>query len=113
MAKTLAQVQKQIAQLQKEASSIKARELSGVIGRIKEAVAHYDLTASDIFGGGTRSGGVRKTRRNAKATAGKKAPLPPKYGDGTGNTWSGHGKRPNWFKNALSAGKTAEDMLVK
>ena len=25
----------------------------------------------------------------------------------------GHGKRPNWFKDLLAAGKTAEDLLVK
>ncbi len=112
MAKTLAQVQKQIAQLQKEANSIKARELDGVIGRIKEAVAHYDLSAADIFGGTAGTRGPRKTR-GAKKASGKKAPLPPKYGDGAGNTWSGHGKRPNWFKAGLASGKTAEDMLVK
>jgi DNA-binding protein H-NS len=34
------------------------------------------------------------------------------YADGKGNTWSGRGKRPNWFKEALAAGKTKEQLAA-
>ncbi len=113
MAKSLTQIQKQIARLQQEADSLKSRESKGVIARIKEAVVHYGLTRADIFGGGKAApDGSAKVRRR-KAASGKKAPLPPKYRSESGQTWSGHGKRPNWFKDALSAGKTADDMLVR
>ena len=43
MAKTLSQINAQIAKLQQEAEAIKAKEVAGVIDRIKEALAHYVL----------------------------------------------------------------------
>ena len=71
------------------------------------------MTKADIFGaGGAAAKGVAVKTRGRKAAVRKKAPLPPKFHDGAGNTWSGHGKRPHWFKDGLAAGKTAEDMLV-
>ncbi len=112
MAKSLTQIQKQIARLQQQADGLKSRESKGVIARIKEAVAHYGLTKADIFDAGkaTQDGSMKVRRR--KASSGKKAPLPPKYRNESGQTWSGHGKRPNWFKNALAAGKSTEEMLA-
>lgn len=117
MAKTLNQIQKQIATLQKQAESLKARDLPGVVERIREAVAYYGITAGDVFGaGGSAKKVARKAgakRVGARKTAKRKSPLPPKFHDAAGNTWSGHGKRPNWYKDALASGKTLEDLLVK
>ena len=117
MAKTLNQIQKQIATLQKQAESLKARDLPGVVERIREAVAYYGITAGDVFGAG---GEVKTVARKAGAKRGgprkttkRKAHLPPKFRDEAGNAWSGHGKRPNWYKDALAAGKTQQDLLVK
>jgi DNA-binding protein H-NS len=113
MARTWAQIQKQIAQLQKEAESIKSKELDGVIGRIKEAVEHYGLTTKDIFGAAAGSAPrVARKTRGRKAGA-KKSPLPPKFRDEAGNAWSGHGKRPNWYKAAIAAGKSPEDLMIR
>lgn len=38
----------------------------------------------------------------------------PKYRNpaDTTQTWSGRGKRPNWFRAALSAGKKEKDLLI-
>ncbi|MFG6489867.1 H-NS family nucleoid-associated regulatory protein [Roseateles sp. BYS78W] len=116
MAKSLQTLLKQIAQLQKQADALRSREKADVVDRIKEAIAHYGITADELFGG-TK---VRATRKRAAATAAPKARKPAvkkpggvaKYTDGAGRTWSGVGKRPNWFKDALAAGKTAEDLLV-
>nr|WP_315232909.1 H-NS family nucleoid-associated regulatory protein [uncultured Albidiferax sp.] len=49
----------------------------------------------------------------AKAAAKKKTERVIKYKDEAGNSWTGHGKRPGWFKAALEGGKTAADLLVK
>ncbi len=40
--------------------------------------------------------------------------LPPKYRnpEDPSQTWSGRGKRPAWFKEALAKGKKPEDMLA-
>ncbi len=54
----------------------------------------------DIFGRG-------KTKRTG-------TPVPPKYrnpADPTA-TWSGRGKRPRWFNDALKAGKKEKDLAI-
>jgi len=35
-----------------------------------------------------------------------------KYRDEAGNTWSGHGRRPKWFTDAVAGGKTPEQLLA-
>lgn len=114
MAKSLQTLLKQIEQLQRQAEALRSREKADVVARIKEAIAHYGITEGELFGGPP----ARKPRRRAaapaparKATA-KKAATAAKYTDGNGRTWSGVGKRPNWFKDALAAGKQPEDLLV-
>lgn len=114
MAKTLAQIEKQIQALQREAEAIKASEKSGVVARIKEAVLHYGITAAELglsVGGAT---GTRKARgpyklRKAGKSAEKKSPV-AKYRDDAGHSWSGRGPKPKWFKAALEAGKKLEDL---
>lgn len=50
-----------------------------------------------------------KSSRSGKAVAGAKYCHPS---DLT-LTWSGRGKRPNWLREELSAGKELEDFLIK
>lgn len=119
MAKTYAQIQAQIRKLQHEADALKAKEVAGVVARIQEAITHYGLTARDLFGpagmaarpqAAAKRSKPAKAANTAKAT---KAPAPVKYQDEAGHQWSGIGKRPNWFKAALAAGKTAADLLAQ
>ena len=44
----------------------------------------------------------------------KRAPVAPKYRhpENPALTWSGRGRKPQWFVEALEAGKTAEDMAI-
>jgi len=44
----------------------------------------------------------------------KRAPAPAKYRhpENPALTWSGRGRKPLWFVEALSSGKTAEDMAI-
>jgi len=60
MAKTLGQIQQQIAKLQREAESIRKREISGVIARIRTAIDHYGLTAQDLFGAQAHGNGAAR-----------------------------------------------------
>lgn len=121
--KTLADIDAEIARLQRERDALRATEVKEVVGRIKEAISHYGLTAEDLGLAPKRRGKSAtaavdskpaKTRATKGAKAGaKKPPSPPKYSNGVDKTWSGHGKRPGWFVDAIAAGKTAEDMLIK
>ena len=124
MAKSLEVIQKRIAKLQAEADAIKAKEVVGVIARIREAVAHYGLTAEHIFGlNGTEaargkpantsgSGAVgRKTAGMSSPIKGTKAPI--KYRDSNGNSWSGRGSQPRWLRSAIASGRKIEEFAAK
>jgi len=104
VAKSLSQIQSQIQKLQKEVDAVR----SAAVVRIRKEMAQHGLTAEDLFGE-TRSTFIG----NGRATKGKtKADRPPKYADGSGNTWGGMGKRPTWIREALEAGRTIEEFLV-
>lgn len=113
MSKQLAQIQKQIAKLEQQARALKKKEAQGVIANIKEAIAFYELTSADLgFGGGA----ARKARTSSAPAAkkgGRKASAGRvKYRDEHGNTWTGHGRRPQWFIDALAAGTSPEQMAA-
>lgn len=118
--RSLQQIQKQIAELQREAETIRHREKSGVIDRIREAIAHYALSAEELFGldgakaTRKRAGkGLAKAAKKAKAPAKAKKPVAAKYRDADGNTWSGRGRQPRWLAAALKDGKKLEDFAIK
>lgn len=100
--KSYAQIQKQIEALQRQADGLRAQEVAGVVARIKEAIAHYGLTAEQL-GYGTMPRGVK-----VKAQKIGRAETPP-YSDGLGNSWGGRGPRPQWLKAEIAAGRTLEE----
>ncbi len=106
----------QIAALQAKADALRKKEVSGVVAKIKDAIAHYGLTAADLglSKPARKQASVAKPAKKArKGSAAGKSGRPAKYQDDQGHAWSGIGKRPDWFKAALAAGKTADDLLVK
>ena len=113
---SLQAINAQIAALQAKADVLRKKEVSGVVAKIKDAIAHYGLTAADLGLGKPASKAARVTNTAKKMhqapTAGKSG-RPAKYQSDQGHTWGGMGKRPAWFKEALAAGKTAEDLLIK
>ncbi len=119
MTKTYAQIVKQIEVLKQDAERIRRKEIEGVVGRIREAIAAYGLTAEDLgFNakpkakgkGAAKAAPARKS--GVKAKAGKPAAA-IKFSNGSGGTWGGRGKRPQWLRDALAAGKTLADFAVK
>lgn len=106
MAKSLTQIQSQIEKLQKQVDAVR----SAAIVRIRKEMAQHGLTADDLFGSASST-----SIGNGRATKGKattKADKPPKFADGSGNTWGGMGKRPTWIREALAAGRSLEEFLV-
>ncbi len=118
---SLQAINAQIAVLQAKADAIRKQEVGEVVAKIKEAIAHYGLTAADLglSASGTTAHKTKNTPkagkpgRKPRATTARKPARAAKYTDSQGRTWSGVGKRPDWFKAALAAGKTAEELLVK
>jgi DNA-binding protein H-NS len=97
-------MKKQIEVLQRKAEKLRQQEITGVISRIKVAIAHYDLTAEQL---GYSTSSKRKGVKPGKSSA---AELTARYADGRGNSWSGRGPRPGWLRDALAAGGTLEQL---
>lgn len=119
MATSYLKIAAQIEKLQSKAAELKSKEKAGVIARIKDAIAAYELTAEDLGLAGTK-GRRGKAAPVAKKTRGRKAGVKskskaasaPKFKDDKGNTWSGRGPRPGWFKAALESGATPESLAA-
>jgi DNA-binding protein H-NS len=132
------ELQKQVTDMQAEVERLKREDMAGVIARIKEAIAAYGLTPADLGFGGARAaaktGGKKRGRKPRAAAAGDMAAVKAtratkggkrkgpgrgakkatgvKFRDASGNTWGGVGKRPNWLRAALAAGKTLQEFAV-
>lgn len=109
---TLAAIQKQIAELERQAESIRRSEAAAAAAKAKELIVRFGLTAADL--GLVGKAATASSRKNAKATkAGRQAPTPkpagvPKYQDPkSGKTWTGVGKPPAWI-----AGKKDRDAFL-
>ncbi len=111
---TFASLNAQIAKLQEQAVAQRAKEIGQVVAGIRDAIKHYALTATDLGLGGAKAKASMKVGRTAPKKSGtKRSARPIKFADGQGNTWSGMGKRPDWFKAALAAGKKPQDLLTR
>jgi len=101
---TYSELQKQISALQEKAEKLRIAELESVINDIKSKISEYNITAKDL-GFSTRSKKVKSTEPHT--------PVPPKYKNKKGDTWTGRGRQPIWIKDAIASGKSIESFLIK
>jgi DNA-binding protein H-NS len=92
--KTYSQIRAEIAKLEERAEAARKAEVAGVVGRIKQAIAFYGLSASDLgFVNGKIPNETGRSRAKDRPAVGA-----PKYRDPkTGKTWTGHGRSPAWI----------------
>ena len=87
-----------------QAEQVRKQELSAVIADIKAKMKEYGITAADLGGS---AGAVRKAPK-AKAEARE-----AKYRGPNGETWAGGlGRKPEWVRALLAAGKNIEDYRI-
>ena len=110
MAKTYEQTMRQIESLKAEAEKLRRKEVDGVIGRIRDAVKFYGITAADLGLAPARKSSVETKKR--RKTGAAKSPTVVKYRNEEGGTWGGRGKRPQWLRDALTAGRKLEEFKV-
>ena len=124
--KELERLKAKIAQMQQDAAALEAehaKEVAEVVAKMKVAIEHYGLSAEDLGLAGRAAKGAKAPGKTAAKKARKvavaKLPVAKKpaglikYRDDAGNAWTGHGKRPGWFKAAIDGGKKSEDFRVK
>ncbi|GLQ50199.1 H-NS family nucleoid-associated regulatory protein [Dyella flava] len=78
------------------------------VGKLREKVLAMikaeGYSFDDIFGGAR--GAVTKRRGTGAVAPKYRNPADPEQ------TWSGRGKRPRWFNDALKAGKKEKDLAI-
>lgn len=97
--KTYQAVRAQIAKLEREAEELRRQELKNIIAQVRQAIADYGLTASDLgFAGRGRKAG---SKTGTKVAASQRSAGVAKYRDPkTGQTWTGRGRPPAWIAEA-------------
>ena len=68
----------------------------------EEAAKSYGFALSDLVG----------DKPAKKATGKSKLPAKFRNPENEGDTWTGRGRQPQWFKDALAAGKSPEDLEI-
>jgi DNA-binding protein H-NS len=99
--KTYAQLQLEIATLQKQAEEARKREIAEAIAEVKALMKAKGVSLADLAGGDVAA---NKGRRKP-ATAQFKDPV-------TGSTWSGRGRTPTWLAEAEASGKSRESFRI-
>lgn len=71
----------------------------------REAQSKLEAMAKEMGYSLTDFAGGKKTKAGGAA---------PKYvhPENPGKTWSGRGRQPQWFKDAIAGGKSAEDLAI-
>jgi DNA-binding protein H-NS len=92
-----------IAKAQIRQDELRKEKVAKLREKVHALIKAEGYSFDDIFGGARGT----KTRR-AKTT------VAPKYRNPANpeQTWSGRGKRPRWFNDALKAGKKEKDLAI-
>lgn len=94
-------IQDEIAKLQAEAGQVLKVAREEAIAEVKAKIAEFGLSAKDLglvaAGSPVRQG---------------KGRLPGKYRSVEGKEWSGRGRKPEWIKDALAAGKSLDEFKI-
>jgi DNA-binding protein H-NS len=106
-----------IATLQKQLTEA-GKNKAPAIKKVQALMKKLGVTIADLNGAGgahpssksKKSPGEKKTAlKSTKKSAG---PVPVKYRDETGNTWTGRGKTPRWLVEAEKSGNPRESFKI-
>lgn len=88
--------------LMAQAEQARKSELASVIADIKAKMKQYGLTVADL---GAPAGAKKAVKSKSTAT--------PKYRGPQGELWAGGpGRKPEWVRAVLAAGKSIEDFRI-
>ncbi|MFG5382682.1 H-NS family nucleoid-associated regulatory protein [Yoonia sp. R2-816] len=106
---TRKELEKLRAEIDKTLAVMEKKEMKEALAAAEKAAKAHGFTLADITG---RATSVTKTARKT-AKKPKKAGI-PKYAnpDDKTQTWTGKGRYPDWFRAALAAGKTLEQLKI-
>lgn len=104
--------------LRKQAEAMLSKERPAALAATREAVSIFGFTAAEL--GLSKPNSISKKMGKpamagapaAKKPVKKKVTGAPRFADGSGNSWSGRGPRPSWFKAAIADGMSEDALRV-
>lgn len=99
-------------------NSMSLKELKDLQGQVARAIANFEdrkkKQALAELEEKAREMGFSLAELTGTSAPRKRAPASAKYANpaNKADTWSGRGRKPRWFADALKAGKKPEDMAV-
>mmetsp|Transcript_24008 Transcript_24008/g.44078 ORF Transcript_24008/g.44078 Transcript_24008/m.44078 type:complete len:108 (+) Transcript_24008:8265-8588(+) len=90
------------ADVEKTLANLHKKEKKDALAAVQKAAAEFGFSLDDLT---SKRGPGRPSTKSSAA---------PKYvnPEDASQTWTGKGRQPNWFKSAIAAGKSPEDMEV-
>jgi DNA-binding protein H-NS len=91
-----------IIKAEQQKNKLHRERISDVRKKLTDMAKSEGYTIEELFGSGGRA---------PRKSGGK---VPPKYRNPAdpAQTWTGRGKRPRWFNDALAQGKKESDLLI-
>ena len=100
---TYSELMAQEQALMSQAEQARKNELAAAIADIKAKMKEYGITVADL--GGAAAGAKKAAKSKSKAVA--------KYRGPNGELWAGGpGRKPEWVRAVLAAGKSLEDYRI-
>jgi DNA-binding protein H-NS len=99
-------------------NALSLKELKELQARVTKAVATFEdrrkKEALAELEDRARQMGFNLSEFFGAAPARKRAPAVAKYANpaNPADTWSGRGRKPRWFEEAVKAGKSADDLTI-
>lgn len=105
-----------IEKARKRQQALAAKRIPRVRAKIEALLKAEGLTLADVFSikvPAAPASGPKAKKRAASGAKGRS--VPPKYRNPAdpSQTWAGRGVQPRWFREALAAGRTADDLLIR
>lgn len=99
-------------------NSMSIQELKDLQTKVEKAIASFaerkkKATIAELEGI-ARANGFTLSELTGATAQRKRAPAMAKYANPANalETWSGRGRKPRWFVNALNAGKQPDDLAI-
>lgn len=100
------QLEKLLTDVQKAIKSLEEKERKEAKKAAERAAAKFGFSLSELTD--------QPSKRGGRGKSAPKNPGVPKYAnpDDPSETWTGKGRQPQWFKDAVAAGKDPKDLEI-
>ncbi|SLN26356.1 H-NS histone family protein [Pseudooctadecabacter jejudonensis] len=99
------ELEKLARDVQKALDRLHAQDVKKVRQEMEKLAASHGVSVEEVLGAPAKPG---------KATKAAKSPSKPKYANPAdpSQTWTGKGRKPDWFHAAIKSGATAESLAI-